>query len=143
MELLKRPKSMPTMTGTCTSRASMIWKTWQHANARLLINLALLECDTVVTRWPCELVHGSLVRPDLVPVRAQLGPGIRSLRWGRGGVAELLDGEREQAAGARRVCPRWRSDDDGPRADPARARVFKSVSRALPNPSQSKGGKEN
>jgi hypothetical protein len=45
-------------------RASMTWGTWQHAHARLLIHLVLLECDTVALR-ACPRQHctpGPIVR---------------------------------------------------------------------------------
>jgi hypothetical protein len=75
------PKSIPSMTGMCTSAHQRHGK---NAHARLLVHLALLECDT-----------GGLVSLSLAALYA--------LWCGRGRVVELLEGERERAAGVIRV----------------------------------------
>ena len=76
----------------------------QHAYARLLVHLTLLECDTLHR----EVVPGLVCLAELLGLdQARLA---RSLQCERGRVAErLFDGEREQytvVSGARREHPR-------------------------------------
>ena len=72
----------------------MTWGTWQHAHSRFLVRLVLLEYDTVTLRaYPRQHLRLDLLMENASRQQAQE-------------ECAHDDGERKQAAGARRVRPR-------------------------------------
>jgi hypothetical protein len=125
-------------------RASMTWGTWQHAHARLLIHLVLLECDTVALR-ACPRQHctpGPVVR--LLMENASRQQAQEECAHDDGGVGTRANLSMEVKGGRGGRTQDAHRQDVIARADPGARDLeigLKLVSRAPPSSSQSNRSK--